>query len=74
VQTVGDYSGVQLVNAAYIMNAGQALGLDAKGQAIGVMTAIGESSLSHRQGRRRRTDSRGLFQQRANGHGHTRIG
>lgn len=45
VQTVGDFSGEQLVNAAYIMNSGQALGLDAQGQAIGVMTAIGESTL-----------------------------
>lgn len=45
VQTVEEFSGEQLVNAAYIMNAGQALGLDAQGQAIGVMTAIGESTL-----------------------------
>lgn len=68
VQTVGNYSGVQLVNAAYIMNAGQALGLDAKGQAIGVMTAMGESSLKViDNGDAVGPDSRGLFQQRANG-------
>jgi len=68
VQTVGNYSGVQLVNAAYIMNAGKALGLDAKGQAIGVMTAMGESSLRViDNGDAVGPDSRGLFQQRANG-------
>ncbi|GAA0989981.1 hypothetical protein [Subtercola frigoramans] len=42
---VDGYSGDQLANAAAIMNAGAALGLDTTGQAIGVMTAIGESGL-----------------------------
>jgi hypothetical protein len=68
VKAVGSYSGVQLVNAAYIMNAGQALGLDARGQALGVMTAMGESSLTVvDNGDIAGPDSRGLFQQRANG-------
>lgn len=68
VQSVGSYSGVQLVNAAYIMNAGQALGLDAQAQTIGVMTAMGESSLRViDNGDAVGPDSRGLFQQRANG-------
>jgi len=42
---VGGYAGDQLANAAAIMNAGAALGLDTVGQTIGVMTAMGESSL-----------------------------
>lgn len=42
---VDGYSGDQLANAAAIMNAGAALGLDSTGQAIGVMTAMGESGL-----------------------------
>ncbi|PPK91944.1 peptidase M23-like protein [Kineococcus xinjiangensis] len=65
---VGPYRGVQLVNAALIINAGKALGISARGQTIGVMTAIGESTLivvDH--GDLAGPDSRGLFQQRANG-------
>ena len=42
---IDGYAGDQLVNAAAIMNAGAALGLDTTGQTIGVMTAMGESSL-----------------------------
>lgn len=65
---VAGYRGEQLANAAAIVNAGQALGLDTCAQTIGVMTAMGESSLrvlDH--GDAAGPDSRGLFQQRANG-------
>ncbi|MFT7712320.1 hypothetical protein ACMT9Y_15275 [Clavibacter tessellarius] len=62
---VAGYSGDQLANAAAIMNAGAALGLDAQGQTIGVMTAMGESSLTNiDHGDLVGPDSRGLFQQR----------
>jgi len=66
--TVAGYSGDQLTNAAYIMNAATALNLDRVAQIIGVMTAMGESSLrvvDH--GDTAGPDSRGLFQQRDNG-------
>ena len=65
---VAGFAGEQLVNAAVIVEAGGALGVDARGQAIGVMTAMGESSLiviDH--GDAAGPDSRGLFQQRDNG-------
>jgi hypothetical protein len=58
----------RLVNAAHIINAAHALGIGQHTQAIGVMTAIGESglvNLSH--GDAAGADSRGIFQQRANG-------
>lgn len=58
----------RLVNAAHIINAARALDIGAHTQAIGVMTAMGESglvNLSH--GDAAGADSRGLFQQRANG-------
>lgn len=42
---VAGYSGEQLTNAAEIMNAASALGLDRSAQVLGVMTAMGESSL-----------------------------
>jgi hypothetical protein len=59
------YSGDQLVNATAIMNAGAALGVNAKGQEIGVMTAMGESGLRNIDyGDKAGPDSRGLFQQR----------
>jgi hypothetical protein len=65
---VAGWSGDQLVNAALIMDAGEALGIDARGQVIGVMTAMGESSLTVvDHGDAVGPDSRGLFQQRANG-------
>ncbi len=66
--TVAGFAGEQLANAAAIVRTGRALGVDARGQAIGVMTAMGESSLvvvDH--GDAVGPDSRGLFQQRANG-------
>jgi len=65
---VAGYGGQQLVNAALIVNAGQALGISVRGQTIGVMTAMGESSLVVVDyGDTAGPDSRGLFQQRANG-------
>jgi hypothetical protein len=68
VQSVGGYGPEQLANAAAIIKAGQAMGLSVRDQTIGVMTAMGESSLrvvDH--GDAAGPDSRGLFQQRANG-------
>lgn len=44
---IDGYSGDQLSNAAYIMDAAQALGLDQAAQILGVMTAMGESSLKN---------------------------
>jgi murein DD-endopeptidase MepM/ murein hydrolase activator NlpD len=68
VQRVGNFGPAQLVNAVAIINAGKALGLSARDQTIGVMTAIGESSLTViDHGDIAGPDSRGLFQQRANG-------
>jgi murein DD-endopeptidase MepM/ murein hydrolase activator NlpD len=65
---VAGYSGEQLVNAALIMNAGAGLGLSVRGQTIGVMTAMGESTLRVLdRGDLAGPDSRGLFQQRDNG-------
>lgn len=65
---VAGYGGDQLANAAAIVNAGQALGLDTCAQTIGVMTAMGESSLQVLdRGDAVGPDSRGLFQQRDNG-------
>jgi hypothetical protein len=62
---VGKYSGDQLVNAAAIMNAGAALGVNVQGQTVAVMTAMGESSLVNIEyGDLAGPDSRGLFQQR----------
>lgn len=64
------WKGVQLRNAAYIMNAAVELGLSRRDQTIGVMTAMGESSLiviDH--GDAAGPDSRGLFQQRGQGWG-----
>lgn len=62
------YRGEQLVNAAYIIEAGRALGLGSRDQTIGVMTAMGESSLRILDyGDDVGPDSRGLFQQRDNG-------
>ncbi|MGK5168968.1 M23 family metallopeptidase [Geodermatophilus sp. CPCC 205761] len=65
---VAGWEGQQLVNAALIMEAGEAMGVSARGQVIGVMTAMGESSLTVvDHGDAVGPDSRGLFQQRANG-------
>lgn len=65
---VNGYSGEQLTNAAHILRAGADLQLNVRDQTIGVMTAMGESGLrvlDH--GDAVGPDSRGLFQQRANG-------
>jgi hypothetical protein len=66
--SIGSYDAAQVANAAQIITAAKNLGIDARGQAVGVMTAIGESTLTvvdHGDGPG--PDSRGLFQQRANG-------
>lgn len=65
---IAGYRHEQLVNAAHIMLAGQKLGLSARDQQIGVMTAMGESGLRVIDyGDAVGPDSRGLFQQRDNG-------
>ncbi|MGW9114527.1 M23 family metallopeptidase [Microbacterium sp. NPDC055683] len=65
---ISGYGHEQLVNAAYIMQAGKDLGLGVRDQTIGVMTAMGESSLRVIDyGDAVGPDSRGLFQQRDNG-------
>jgi hypothetical protein len=57
----------QLVNAAQILRAAQSYGLSVHGEEIGVMTAIGESSLRNvNYGDAAGPDSRGIFQQRSN--------
>lgn len=66
--SIGPYSGEQIVNAGQIILAAQDLGIDVRGQTIGVMTAIGESTLVNiDRGDAVGPDSRGLFQQRDNG-------
>ena len=66
--TVGRWTGQQVLNAAAIITAGQAMRLDARTITIGVMTAMGESSLQVLdRGDQVGPDSRGLFQQRSNG-------
>ncbi|MCL2090923.1 MAG: M15 family metallopeptidase [Micrococcales bacterium] len=66
--TVAGYDHEQLLNAAYILQAGRDLGLSGRDQTIGVMTALGESSLRVIDyGDEAGPDSRGLFQQRDNG-------
>lgn len=65
---IAGYSHEQLVNAAHIMLAAKQLNLTVRDQRIGIMTAMGESSLlvlNH--GDKAGPDSRGLFQQRSNG-------
>jgi len=65
---IAGYGGAQLENAALIMHAARAKGLDLHAQTVGVMTAMGESSLQVLdRGDAAGPDSRGLFQQRANG-------
>ena len=65
---VGAFSGKQLENAAAIMKAAKDLGLPAAAQILGVQAAIGESTLNVIDfGDAAGPDSRGLFQQRANG-------
>ncbi len=58
----------RLVNAAAVIQAARTLGIGPHTQAVGVMTAIGESSLVNLDhGDAAGPDSRGLFQQRDNG-------
>lgn len=65
---IGAYSGEQITNAAAVIQAARDLDLDTRAQTIGVMTAIGESTLINvDRGDRVGPDSRGLFQQRSNG-------
>ncbi|KQR47103.1 MULTISPECIES: hypothetical protein [Frigoribacterium] len=65
---VAGYCQDRLVNAAWIMEAAKAQGIGTHTQAIGVMTAMGESSLRNiDHGDDVGPDSRGLFQQRDNG-------
>lgn len=65
---VGPWGKTQIANAAQIIKAGQSLHLDPAVISIGVMTAMGESSLTVLdRGDKVGPDSRGLFQQRANG-------
>lgn len=63
--SVGRWKGVQLQNAAAIVAAGKAMGINTRGQTLAVMTAMGESSLQVLdRGDAAGPDSRGLFQQR----------
>lgn len=65
---VGGYCQDRLVEAAQIVAAARSLGIGPHTQAIGVMTAMGESGLVDLDhGDAAGPDSRGLFQQRANG-------
>ena len=64
---IAGYCQPQLENAAEIIRAAQSYGLSQQGEEIGVMTAIGESSLVNvTYGDAAGPDSRGLFQQRSN--------
>ncbi|QTE30848.1 hypothetical protein [Pengzhenrongella sicca] len=64
----GAYGAEQVANAATIVETGRAMGLSVRDQTIAVMTAMGESSLTVADhGDVAGPDSRGLFQQRANG-------
>lgn len=65
---IAGYRGEQLVNAAVVMLAIKDLGMSKRDQQLAVMTAMGESSLHVLDyGDNAGPDSRGLFQQRANG-------
>jgi len=66
--SIGAYKGEQITNAAQVVLAARDLGIDVRGQTVGVMTAIGESTLINVDyGDAAGPDSRGLFQQRSNG-------
>ncbi|HEY0246819.1 MAG TPA: hypothetical protein VGC45_01035 [Gryllotalpicola sp.] len=65
---IAGFCQAQLVNAAQIMTAARARGIGVRTQAVGVMTAIGESRLRNLSyGDAAGPDSRGIFQQRDNG-------
>lgn len=64
-ERIGPYRGEQLINAAHIIKVGRDMQLDDRAIAIGLMTAMGESTLINvAHGDRAGPDSRGLFQQR----------
>ena len=66
--SVPGYDDEQIANAAAIVRAGADLGMSRRDQTIGVMVAIGESTLRALDyGDEAGADSRGLFQQRDNG-------
>ncbi|HEY8720854.1 hypothetical protein [Pengzhenrongella sp.] len=66
--SIGPFGAQQVINATQVVIATGDLGLDVRGQVIAVMTAIGESTLINVDyGDVAGPDSRGLFQQRANG-------
>jgi len=70
VRAVAGLNADQLHNAGTVIAVGQAMGFDVRGQTIGVMVAIGESGLVNIDvGDAAGPDSRGLFQQRAEGWG-----
>jgi hypothetical protein len=75
-QSIAGFSGEQLENAAQIMNAAAELQLPTEAQTIGVMTAIGESTLRNLDHGDNAinpdgtvADSVGLFQQQERGYG-----
>ncbi len=64
-ERIGPYRGEQLINAAHIIKVGRDMKLDDRAIAIGLMTAMGESTLINvAHGDKAGPDSRGLFQQR----------
>ncbi len=66
--STGTWNKEQVKNAAIIAATGAKMGISARGQVIAIMTAMGESSLTVLdRGDAVGPDSRGLFQQRANG-------
>jgi cell wall-associated NlpC family hydrolase len=68
VRAVAGLTPEQLQNAGTVIAAGQQMGVDQRGVTIGVMVALGESGLVNiDQGDAAGPDSRGIFQQRANG-------
>src|SRR5664280_471570 len=68
VNAVAGLNADQLHNAGIVIAVGQQMGLDVRGQTVGVMVALGESGLVNIDvGDAAGPDSRGLFQQRANG-------
>jgi hypothetical protein len=65
---IGGFCQDRLVNAAQVIRAARELGIGPHTQAVGVMTAIGESGLVNLDhGDTVGPDSRGIFQQRDNG-------
>ncbi|HEX7463052.1 MAG TPA: M23 family metallopeptidase [Dermatophilaceae bacterium] len=69
-KAVGSYTAAQVSVAGQIVAAGKSLGVSPRGQTIGIMTGIGESGLAPiNVGDSAGPDSRGVFQQRADGWG-----